>query len=614
MVVCQFFLQGRCKFGDSCKNEHPGRPTEANRFAPLSNGFGGGRSRAGGIGGGDRSRPSQDQEQKKPYNIDREVLAADLTTGGSTGEKPRWPLSVYGPGRDAPRQLLEGALEQSPEEMRLLCYEARAKGQEHEYVQHEATLGAQAQQQVQSILNDLDGAIKYVIDGEQQHPNRLDQCVKGSGAAITQSSGGFGQPSGLGASSTGSAFGRPSSTSAFGQPSGVGKQSSQAFGQPSQPASGFGAPSTLGGRSAFGASPQPASAPTFGAHSQPSSGGSAFGAPSSMGAQRPAFGQASQPAFGQASQPAFGQSAFGQASKPAFGLSSQPAAGTPFGAGQQQQINPFGGQPAQSSPFAAAGNEQSAFGQAAQTQSQPQVSPFASAGGAASNSNAAANPFAGKAAAPAFGAPPQPTASPFGAPSQPTASTFGAPSQPAASPFGGAPKPAASTFGQSSQPSGTAFRQAAPAPTTGFGFGQPSQPAAHTNGFGGQQATQPPAAPQTNGTGGATGIAATTGYTTRGRDGKLLMRWKGQPVTYETETTPPAPFYQDPQTGKPERIWLPDGPPDRPNPYSQAPPQAYEGDVGKLLKQVYDFVRDREEFSDIIPEMPPQREWLRWDL
>jgi len=143
---------------DSCKNEHPGRTTDANRFAPLSNGFGGGRPRAGGISGGKytlsllKMNTAQDkctssvlanmtpaqsgngQAQKKPYNIDREMLAADLTAGGSTGEKPTWPLSVYGPGRDAPRQLLEGALEQSPEEMRLMCYEARAKGQEHEYV------------------------------------------------------------------------------------------------------------------------------------------------------------------------------------------------------------------------------------------------------------------------------------------------------------------------------------------------------------------------------------------------------------------------------------------------------------------------------------------------
>ena len=80
------------------------------------------------------AQSGRDQDPKKTYNIERDMLAADLTTGGSTGEKPTWPLSVYGPGRDAPRQLLEGALEQSPEEMRLMCYEARAKGQEHDYV------------------------------------------------------------------------------------------------------------------------------------------------------------------------------------------------------------------------------------------------------------------------------------------------------------------------------------------------------------------------------------------------------------------------------------------------------------------------------------------------
>ncbi|ODH49587.1 hypothetical protein GX48_04240 [Paracoccidioides brasiliensis] len=36
MVVCIFYQQGRCKFGDRCKNEHPGAqsasPFGGNRF------------------------------------------------------------------------------------------------------------------------------------------------------------------------------------------------------------------------------------------------------------------------------------------------------------------------------------------------------------------------------------------------------------------------------------------------------------------------------------------------------------------------------------------------------------------------------------------------------
>jgi nucleoporin NUP42 len=41
-----------------------------------------------------------------------------------------WPLSAYGPGRDAPRQLLEGGIDISPEEMRMKFYGKRAAGNE----------------------------------------------------------------------------------------------------------------------------------------------------------------------------------------------------------------------------------------------------------------------------------------------------------------------------------------------------------------------------------------------------------------------------------------------------------------------------------------------------
>ncbi|KAK5113512.1 hypothetical protein LTR62_003381 [Meristemomyces frigidus] len=604
MVICRFWQQGNCKFGDNCKNEHPGARSEANRYAPLSNGYGNNGARPRG-GGGDRYRPGQTADQKLPYNLDKEAITSDLTAGGAKGERPEWPLSVYAPGRDAPRQLLEGAVEQSPEEMRLLCYEAKAKGQLEQYVssmfsvQHEATLGAQVQQQISSILNDLDGAIKYVIDGEQQHPNRLDQVVKGSGTFAKPALGGFGQTSGT------SPFG---GTSTFGQSSNM-AQTTSTFGQPSQPTtSAFGQPSNLGGvRSTFGQPSQPA-AGGFGQPSQPSTGG--FGQPSNFGANKSTFGQPSQPAFGQPSQstfgqpsqpalsqpsqPAFGQPsqlAFGQPSQPAFGQPSKPAFGHPS---QPKNSSPFSGQVNKPSPFATANTQVSPFAQPPQTSAQPQVSPSVSAASqTGGNNNAAANAFASK-----------PAGSTFGTPSQPSTSTFGAPSGPAFSPFAQPPQPIGGTGG----------------PIGGSGFGQPSQPATSTNisygianGFGASQSAQSSPAPQTNG---ATGLAATSSYTTRGRNGRLLMTWKGNQVNYQMDdnNTPSAPTYINPRTRKEEKIWFPDGPPERPNPYAEAAQEAYEGDVGKLLKQVYDMVREKEEFEDIVPELPPKREWVRWDL
>lgn len=59
------------------------------------------------------------------YNLSKEIIEADL----NLSERPQWPFSAYGPGKDAPRQLFGGfPLEQSFEEMRVLHYLAVAQG------------------------------------------------------------------------------------------------------------------------------------------------------------------------------------------------------------------------------------------------------------------------------------------------------------------------------------------------------------------------------------------------------------------------------------------------------------------------------------------------------
>lgn len=56
-------------------------------------------------------------------------MTKDGIEGDLKNEKPQWPFSAYGPGRDAPIQLFGGfPLEQSPEEMRVLYYKATANG------------------------------------------------------------------------------------------------------------------------------------------------------------------------------------------------------------------------------------------------------------------------------------------------------------------------------------------------------------------------------------------------------------------------------------------------------------------------------------------------------
>ncbi len=58
------------------------------------------------------------------YSLSRETIEEDLTI-----ERPKWIMSAYGPGRDAPTQLFGGyPMEQSPEEIRVMHYIAMACG------------------------------------------------------------------------------------------------------------------------------------------------------------------------------------------------------------------------------------------------------------------------------------------------------------------------------------------------------------------------------------------------------------------------------------------------------------------------------------------------------
>lgn len=600
--VCQFFMEGRCKFGDNCKNEHPAGQGSSqsqggfgNRFSALNN-QNGARGRPGGFGSG----PSN--QDNNPYNVSGETIKLDLTT-----ERPIWPLSSYGPGRNAPLQLMEGDIEQSPEEMRVRHYLALSKGNPQESIQLEAQTAAKANEAIQRILGDINGAVKYIIDGKDQHPNRLDMESKGStqqpaqqasafGApAAAPAASGFGQPSSMG--SQGSTFGKPAFGQAAAPQSTFGQAS--AFGKPSQP--GFGQASALGGgASAFGQPSNPGQSSAFGQPSSMGGGGSAFGQPSTVG-QSSGFGQPSQ--MGQ--KPASGQSTFGQSSQPGFGQPSKPAFGQASAPGQRQgNPSPFGGAASQPSGFAQAAQQSSGgFGMAGASK----PSPFAAAG----SNQQSQSPFAA-ASTNNNNQQPQQQQNPFGGSSQ---SAFGQPSQPAAqqNPFGSAqPKPA---FGQASQPTTSAF-------------GQPSQPAANANPFGQptqpqqQQATPSPfgaasTAPQPNGAAPTPNTTATT--PSGGPDPSTYLThtanqptsFKNQPVTYLGE---PKNFHVYPSNNRAERLWFPQGPP-APNPDVQLEPVFYEGALGAELQGIYEKVAQGGEFAGgVMPEVPPRREWIRFDI
>ncbi|KAL4819316.1 hypothetical protein BDW67DRAFT_155758 [Aspergillus spinulosporus] len=386
MVVCTYFQQGRCKFGDRCKNEHPRSQqtfTGGNRFGALAAG-GGFNSR------GFSGQNQQSKQEQANYGLTTADIKADLTAGEG---RPIWVFSCYGPGKNAPRQLFGGPQrEQSFEELRLRHYEAAAAGNPGAAIQEAENMYKEAVNQMEVILKNLNAALKYVVDGANEHPNRIDIIKGDTGSSVSQTSAfgqssapafqgpgfsqqtpsrpAFGQPS-FGQPSLGqpSGFGQPS----FGQPSALGPLSGfgkPAFGQTSQPSFGkpslgqpsFGQPSTLGGlgfnqasdtsspfsqisaapASGFGnASPFTQAGSGFTASSTiPSTTGS-FGAPSQPNNpfnQPPApFGQTAQPAnpspFGAtAQQPAVAPPAFGQPAGSAI-QNSQPASSEPVGAG-----------------------------------------------------------------------------------------------------------------------------------------------------------------------------------------------------------------------------------------------------------------------------------------
>lgn len=183
------------------------------------------------------------------YSLDRANITSDLTQ-----ELPLYFLSAYGPGKDAPVQLFGGVREQSFEELRLRHYELSSIGNQQQAIIEAQALVESAEQQIKVALGDVDGAINYIINGENEHPNRIDICKAHSQRVDgnNQLKPVFGQPSALNgpaafqtAPLTTSTFGRPSTSfgqpsvtsSSFGKPSFLGQTSTQAstFAQPSNP-------------------------------------------------------------------------------------------------------------------------------------------------------------------------------------------------------------------------------------------------------------------------------------------------------------------------------------------------------------------------------------------
>ena len=458
-------------------------------------------------------------------------------------------------------------------------------------------LHQQAEQQIQTTLGNLDGAVQFVLAGANKHPNRIDICKQNTMGGGT--TGIFAVKTGFAdnplASNT-SANQNPFSTTTQSNPFGGG---APAFGQPStlgRPANPFGASTT----------------PAFGQPSQMGASVPAFGHPSQMGATAPAYGQPSQigastPAFGQPSQmgasaPAFGQPSQIGASAPAFGKPSTLGQGaSPFAAVSNTGPSPFAqtGQSsgAQPSPFGAASNPApNPFGQPSGSASG--ASPFAAVTGGAASST---SPFG------------QPAASnPFsqGTTSNANAMDTSAPEPTPNNPFGQPSLPSISSMGQTGSPFGQ------PAPNTGSG----------ANPFG-QATAQNQAAPAANKSGpyapGSTKQhPPPESYITKAMNGQITA-FKNQPVVYKwkvndryQDQAPPDASMDQQIAGfrKPDGTWckilFPGGPPAY-NKDTEPDPAQYNASV----KAAYEQMAATGRFpGGIMPEVPPMREDCIWSL
>lgn len=270
------------------------------------------------------------------------LSAASIVDDLGPQGRPLWKLSAYAPARGEPN-LISGK-DVSPDELRVMAYQARASGQEAQYVQHEQKLMQEADAAFREVASNPGNAERQAERNREERKKRLQQQQQAlSGRAAVGGAGAFGQPSGFVGGNAGAFGAAKQAGSAFGTTS--------AFGSGAGTASAFGQPSGATTTSAFG---QPSA---FGSNTTPVATGSAFGSTSAFGSSAPpttsAFGTNNiatpnpSSAFGSSkteTAPAFGGGVTSTA--PAFGSTS------------------FGSAPAQPSAFGS-GSTTSAFGRSA---------------------------------------------------------------------------------------------------------------------------------------------------------------------------------------------------------------------------------------------------------
>ncbi|XP_031352979.1 nucleoporin NUP42-like [Photinus pyralis] len=144
MVVCRFFLQGNCKFGDMCKFEHQINDVyryRGNNTSVLRQ----------------EQYPPQPQLDLTNQNTILSIVKSDMS---AAEEGHQWPLSCYSPIKEMPS--FPGLEDQSFEEVRLGYYEARGNGTVDQYCQQLHMILQKAMMQIKFLQNPSSDVINSI--------------------------------------------------------------------------------------------------------------------------------------------------------------------------------------------------------------------------------------------------------------------------------------------------------------------------------------------------------------------------------------------------------------------------------------------------------------------
>ncbi|XP_063829234.1 uncharacterized protein LOC135078636 [Ostrinia nubilalis] len=324
MVVCKFFQQGNCRYGQSCRFDH--------------------------IYGSKYSYHAQPVSQPVQTGVTDELLINQVETDvKSVLNGGQWILSCYSPFKEKPN--FPGIPDLSPEEARLFIYEAKANNNLDQAVSYMNNQFVESRRKYEQLVLPNQAIVKVLrslyrgetvaspFAGGQSSGFETNSAATSIFRSAVQGTSVFGQNT---TNSSPSIFSQNSvNQSVFGQtspntkPSVFGQNTNTGFGQNSafdQNPNVFGSPTAESAKSIFAQ----ASQNVFG----PSSPSNVF-APSNADPAKSIFAQASQSAFNmnQAQPSTNAASIFSAASQSAFGKSSDPF-------NSQQQPASFG-KPAQ---------------------------------------------------------------------------------------------------------------------------------------------------------------------------------------------------------------------------------------------------------------------------